>query len=71
MLITTKPKNSYGIVTESSTSLRSAPDTTNDPILTVHEGLKVQIQDQIGEWWKVKLADGEVGWIPKKTLTKI
>ena len=52
-------------------ALRSAPDGESKVILDLHEGVKVSIQDQIGDWHKVRLANGEVGWLPKDVLEKI
>ena len=52
-------------------ALRSAPDDQSKVILDLHEGVKVSIQDQIGDWHKVRLANGEVGWLPKEVIEKI
>jgi len=29
----------------------------------IHEGLKVTLSDALGDWVKITLADGKVGWI--------
>jgi len=29
----------------------------------LHEGVKVRIEDRIGEWCEVRIADGKKGWI--------
>ncbi|MFN8309396.1 MAG: tetratricopeptide repeat protein [Chitinophagales bacterium] len=51
--------------------VKSAPDGGATDLFLIHEGLKMQLLDQVGEWFKIRLADGKVGWIPKDTFEKI
>ena len=51
--------------------LRSAPDAASAEVLTVHEGLKVELLDQIADWYKVRLQNGEEGWLPQGVLEEI
>ncbi len=51
------------ILLSSSVYVKSAPDEASTNLFTIHEGLKLQIKDRVGEWCKVRLADGKVGWI--------
>ncbi|RMG85056.1 MAG: hypothetical protein D6714_06705 [Bacteroidetes bacterium] len=51
--------------------LKSGPDEAATPILTLHEGTKVEILDEIGAWFKVKLPNGEQGWVPANTFEEI
>lgn len=51
--------------------LHAAPDADSQVIATVHEGLKLEIMDQIGEWYKVRLPDGEIGWMPVQVMEVI
>jgi tetratricopeptide (TPR) repeat protein len=59
------------VILEAEVALRSAPDPQSKPILTLHEGLSIQLLDQIGEWYKVRLSDGEQGWLPMSSLEKL
>jgi len=34
----------------------------------LHEGAKVEILDEVGDWYKLKIADGRTGWVKKHTL---
>lgn len=52
-------------------ALRSAPDGDSKIILQLHEGTKVSTEDQLQEWYKVRLANGEVGWLPMHTVERI
>lgn len=49
----------------------SAPGTAGTELFTLHEGVKLQIKDRSGEWVKIRLADGKVGWVKEKYLAKI
>jgi uncharacterized protein YgiM (DUF1202 family) len=51
--------------------LKSGPDDASTDILKIHEGLKVNLLDKIGEWHKVKLSNGEEGWLPEGVLEEI
>ena len=48
-----------------------APDYDSQEIITIHEGLKVRLLDQLSGWHKVRLPNGEVGWLPVDALEKI
>jgi len=65
-------KNSrHAIVMQATASLLSAPDEAGAEILKLYEGAKISLSDQIGDWYKVRLPDGETGWLPGKVLEKI
>lgn len=63
--------SSYAILMSKEVVLRSAPDPESKAILNLHEGTKVNLKDQIGEWYKVRLANGEIGWLATNELEKI
>ena len=59
------------VILEKTASLRSAPDEAGTEILLLHEGTKVALSDQLSGWWKVRLANGETGWLEGKVLERI
>jgi tetratricopeptide (TPR) repeat protein len=61
----------HGIVITHETALRNAPDANATTINTLHEGLKIEILDKIGTMTKVKLPNGEDGWLPTTDVEKI
>jgi tetratricopeptide (TPR) repeat protein len=50
---------------------KSMPNETGNDLFVVHEGLKVQITDQLNEWYEIKLPNGEKGWVPYSEIEKI
>ncbi len=65
-------KNSdLAVIMSNEVNLRSAPDVESNSIFLLHEGTSVELLDQIGEWFKVKLQNGEQGWLPLKSLEKV
>jgi len=52
-------------------TIKSSPDEKSVDLFVLHEGTKVQIKDQIGTWYEIRIANGSVGWIPASSLEKI
>ncbi|MDR0714999.1 MAG: tetratricopeptide repeat protein [Bacteroidales bacterium] len=59
------------IVFAPSVTVKSSPDNSGNNLFVIHEGIKVQITDQIGEWCEIRIADGNRGWMRAKDLTII
>lgn len=53
----------FAIVFSQSTDVKSAPDTQSTGLFVLHSGVKVELIDRVGDWNKVRLADGKVGWM--------
>ena len=51
--------------------VKSAPNEAGTDVFTLHEGVKVRIDDQSLEWVKIRLADGKVGWLKSTHIVKI
>ena len=65
-------KNSgEAILMAANTYVKSAPDAGSTDIFMIHEGLKLEVLDQVGEWAKIRLADGKVGWINRNAMERI
>jgi tetratricopeptide (TPR) repeat protein len=50
---------------------KSSPDNSGTDLFVLHEGTKVTIEDEVGEWLEIRLPDGNKGWVPAKSLNKI
>lgn len=73
LIINLKRELNYknGVITEYSVAVKNAPDEKANDAFVIHEGLKVGLEDQIEGWIKIKLQDGKVGWINRKTVRVI
>lgn len=64
-------QNPLAIILQPEIPMLIAPDSLSKEVLTIHEGLKVKIIDQIGDWYKIELSNKEVGWILQSNLERI
>lgn len=60
-----------GIVLESSVTVKSTPDNSGTDLFTVHEGAKVKVTDNAGEWVEVQFGNGNKGWILRENMEVI
>ena len=63
--------HNFAIITQPSVTVKSSPSESGTNIFLIHEGLKVQLVDQVGNWYEIRLADGNQGWLPSETMEKI
>ncbi len=61
----------FGIVMSKETPFRNAPNENAAVTATLHEGIKVEMIDKIGELAKIKLPNGEEGWVAANAVEKI
>ena len=60
------------VVTVPVSSVRSSPGAESaKDLFVLHEGTKVRILDEVGDWWNIELSDGRQGWIPSSDLELI
>jgi len=50
---------------------KSSPDNSGTDLFILHEGTKVSVVDEVGEWYEIRLSDGNKGWVPANCLEKI
>ena len=60
-----------GVVIEQSVTAKTSPDSKSGDAFIIHEGLKVNLEDKLDQWVKIKLADGKVGWVENNSVEKI
>ncbi len=56
------------IVYRPSVYVKSSPDEKSTDLFILHEGTKLKILDSVGGWKKIRLANGNLGWLPEKTI---
>jgi tetratricopeptide (TPR) repeat protein len=50
---------------------KSSPDKSGTDLFVLHEGTKVSVEDEVGEWLEIRLSDGNKGWVPGNSLNII
>ncbi len=60
-----------GVIQATVVTAKSSPDEQSVNAFVVHEGLKVKLSDTLGDWVKITLADGKVGWIHTSECERI
>lgn len=64
-------QNPSGVILSKETTLRIGPEQASPAIRKLHEGTKVAYLDKIGDWDKVRLANGQEGWLEVKSTGRI
>lgn len=54
---------SEGIILDPVVTVKASPDDQSVDTFVIHSGLKVDLGESVGEWVRITLADGKVGWI--------
>lgn len=65
---TIQNSKTLAIIFAKETSVTSEPNLGSEEIFQLHEGTKVNVLDSLGQWKKIRLSDGKVGWLPQGDL---
>lgn len=52
-------------------SVKSSPDNSGKDLFILHAGTKVELVRPLGDWYEVKIADGNKGWLLKSDFQRI
>jgi tetratricopeptide (TPR) repeat protein len=64
-------KNKSAIITAASVYIKSSPDEKGNDLFILHEGTKVNVLDELGEWKKIRIANGTIGWMKAHEIEEI
>jgi hypothetical protein len=67
----TLQNNTEAIIFTPTVTIKSSPDEKSIDLFVLHEGAKVQILDNIGNWYEIRIANGSVGWLLTSSVEKI
>jgi tetratricopeptide (TPR) repeat protein len=59
------------IITETSAYIKSSPDDKSTSLFMLHSGTKIDIVDELTGWKKIRIANGNIGWINEKDIEVI
>jgi tetratricopeptide (TPR) repeat protein len=60
--------NNPAIVFADEIEIKAEPNESSQEVFTLHAGTKVNVVEKLNDWNKIKLTDGETGWIPSKEI---
>lgn len=60
--------NNTAIIFEGRVEVKHSPEQSAKDLVVLHEGTKVEIISEAGGWKKIRLADGNEGWVFKGAL---
>jgi DNA uptake lipoprotein len=61
----------YAIIFSPSVTIKGSPDVSGTELFLLHEGTKVKVIDQLGDWRNIQLSDGNEGWLKKEDIEMI
>jgi len=61
----------FAVITNPSVNIKASPDENSTSIFILHSGTKLQVLDQIQEWYKIKIEDGNTGWVKLEDVEKV
>lgn len=64
-------KKEEAIVMVPRATAKSSPGEVSPDLFVIHEGSKARITGELGDWYEVRLANGNVGWVKKSVLEVI
>jgi tetratricopeptide (TPR) repeat protein len=60
-----------GVVIIGSAAIKSAPQSASTDLFVIHEGTVFKILENQNDWLKIRLDNGNLGWIEKKAIGEI
>ncbi|WP_421918987.1 tetratricopeptide repeat protein [Marinifilum sp.] len=61
----------YAIIFSPSVTIKGSPDVSGTELFLLHEGTKVKVTEQLGDWLNIQLSDGNKGWLKKEDIEMI
>lgn len=59
------------VVTEPMIVIKGSPEASSIDKLVLHEGTELDIEETLGDWHKIRIADGNTGWVQSDEITII
>jgi len=59
------------IVFTPSVTVKSSPSDNSIDLFVIHEGTKVSITGNMGDWYEIRIPSGSMGWLRTETVERI
>lgn len=66
--LNSETKARTGIIMVAKVEVRNSPSEDASEAFALHEGTKVNILDSSGAYYKISIADGNIGWLPQDAI---
>lgn len=63
--------NDPAIVFSKEVNVNAEPNRNSSPVFTLHEGTKVNVLEELDNWKRIRIADGQTGWLEAENVRKI
>lgn len=60
-----------GVVMVEKVDVKNSPSTDASDAFALHEGTRINILESSGNYFKIMIADGNIGWLPKEAASVI
>jgi len=60
-----------GVIFTPSVTLKSEPNNNSTSLFVIHEGATCKIMEQLDNWLRVRLDNGNEGWLTENDLREI
>ena len=64
-------EHNIALILSPSVTVKSSPDDSGTDIFQLHEGTRVIIVDELGDWREIRIPDGNQGWVRLSDLIRI
>lgn len=61
----------FAIIFAAEVQVKSAPNQASELVFLLHEGTKVRLMEDFGEWYEIELPDGKRGWLQKQEVREL
>ena len=64
-------KHNQAIIMVGTIIVKGSPDKSGTDLFQLHEGTKVNVKSELGDWTEIVLGNGNVGWLENANIEKI
>ncbi len=57
-----------GVIMDAKVEVKNSPGSNDANAFILHEGTKVKLQQQLGDWYEIQIANGSVGWVQARAI---
>jgi predicted PurR-regulated permease PerM len=64
-------ETTHGIVFQPSVTILGEPNASGTKLFTLHEGAKVELLNQEGDWQRIRFSKEKIGWVKTEVVQGI